>query len=102
MDGITRREIAAGEGHIDVERKIKDGERADRVKGPCPKPFHGPTLRAWAQRARCRDKLSRGRNLWRDIDGELAVAVGERGGVDLLELDLSAHHPLLPGVVLGV
>src|SRR3954447_12811799 len=47
--------------------------------------------------AGCDNTLPRRRLCRRHADGELAVAVGERLGVDFLELDLAAHDALLPG-----
>src|SRR5665213_479001 len=37
-----------------------------------------------------------------DVDRELAVAILEGFGFDLLELDRAAHHAGLPGLVLGI
>src|SRR5438552_9440933 len=38
----------------------------------------------------------------RHIHRELAVAIPERFGIDLFELDRAAEHPLLPGLVFGI
>src|SRR6266536_1811745 len=37
-----------------------------------------------------------------NADGQFTITVLEGFGVDLLELDCTAHHALLPGVVLGI
>ena len=37
-----------------------------------------------------------------DIDRELAIAIDECRGVDLLKLDRAAHHAGLPGLMLGI
>src|SRR3954470_430779 len=49
-----------------------------------------------------RKTLPRRRLRRRNVDRELAIAVGERLRVDLLELDLAAHDALLPGRLRGI
>ena len=58
-------------------------------------------LERFARAARGSRSARRGRPR-SDVDRELAIAIGERGGVNLLELDCAAQHPLFPGVMLGV
>src|SRR6185437_11171675 len=44
MNRVARREMAAAEHRIGVQREIKNRERADRVKSPGADPFHRASM----------------------------------------------------------